>query len=149
MWLYPEARIGGSATFLTATDITWSGPCVDGKVSGIGTIELHTTLGLVHYEGGMRGGKANGHGTLTLFDGSSISGEFTDGGLDGAVVFISPKGMHYEGEWRNGSQEGYGTATMPNGIRYEGAWHRGMWHGIGTLESVPKVLYWIAKFSQH
>ena len=82
---------------------TWSGGCVDGKVSGTGRGVWHLPDGGQQVEeGSWRDGKSHGYGTLTLADGN-----------------------RYEGNWREDKPHGYGTFTLADGNRYEGQWHNG------------------------
>ena len=82
---------------------TWSGGCVDGKVSGKGRGVWHLPDGRQDvYEGGMRDGKNHGQGTFTWHDGD-----------------------RYEGEWRDDKPHGYGTLTLTNGESYGGQWQNG------------------------
>ena len=99
---------------------TWSGACVDGKVSGEGRGVWVLSDGRKQvYEGSMREGKHHGQGTLTF-----------------------ERGSRYEGEWRYDRPHGYGTYTAANGESYGGQWHNGCYedqkrkHAIATsLES--------------
>lgn len=64
-----------------------------------------------HYQGMFSGGQWNGNGILTMADGST-----------------------WEGEWTNGAfNDGFGINGTPDGSRYEGMMVGGTWHGMGTL----------------
>ena len=81
---------------------TWSGECVDGKVSGKGRGVWHLPDGGESvYEGSMRDGKQHGQGTSTSY------------------------GARSEGEWRDDKPHGHGTFTLPDGTRFEGEWRNG------------------------
>ena len=81
---------------------TWSGDCVDGKVSGEGRGVWHLPDGGQNvYEGSMRDGKRHGQGTCTFSNGA-----------------------RYEGEWRDDRPHGYGKVDY-DGARYEGEWQNG------------------------
>ena len=81
---------------------TWSGECVDGKVSGKGRGVWHLPDGGESvYEGSMRDGKKHGRGTFTSY------------------------GARSEGEWRDDKPHGHGTFTLPDGTRFEGEWRNG------------------------
>ena len=43
---------------------SWSGPCVDGRANGTGTLILTWRLGEERYVGAMRAGRANGQGSF-------------------------------------------------------------------------------------
>ncbi len=90
---------------------TWTGACIDGKVSGKG--RLNAARDRYIYEGDMRAGKPHGFGALTL-----------------------PGGFRYEGEWRDSMIHGRGSATYPDGSRYEGGFYDGLLHGRGTYFTV-------------
>ena len=82
---------------------TWSGACVDGKVSGEGRGVFHLPDDRKDvYEGRMRDGKKHGQG-----------------------IFTWAKGTRYEGEWRYNKPHGYGIYTDTAGDRFEGEWHNG------------------------
>ena len=81
-WIIAEnqpCQVGNSKPVPGET-FTWSGACVDGKVSGEGRGVWHLPDGRKSvYEGNMHYGKAHGYGTLN-----------------------HSNGKRYEGEWRNG-----------------------------------------------
>ncbi len=66
---------------------TWSGGCVDGKLSGKGrwVIQFHSGYQKV-YEGSMRAGKHHGQGTMTLSDGDRYVGEWRNGRFYNGVL---------------------------------------------------------------
>ena len=102
---------------------TWSGACVDGKVSGQGRGVWHLPDGRQSvYEGSVREGKEHGQGTLNHSHGSRYEGEWRNGKRHGYGTSTWPDGDRYEGEWRNGKRHGYGTYTWSDGDRYEGEW---------------------------
>ena len=72
--------------------VTWSGDCVDGKISGEGREVWSDPEGEWVYEGTMWAGKSHGWGTS-----------------------VGPDGTRYEGEWRDGYVHGRMTITDPNG----------------------------------
>ena len=95
-------------SFLESSTYTWSGDCVDGKVSGEGRGVWHMPDGRKGsiYEGSMREGKQHGQGTI-----------------------VFPSGNRYDGEWRYGRPHGYGTKTDADGDRFEGEWLNGCYGG--------------------
>ena len=85
------------------TTYTWSGGCVDGKLSGKGRLVLQfPDGGQTVYDGGMRAGKEHGQGTA-----------------------IMPGGGRYEGGWRDGKYHGWGSLTNPDGQGFEGKFQDG------------------------
>ncbi|MEA2728071.1 MAG: hypothetical protein QOF70_2546 [Acetobacteraceae bacterium] len=124
--------------FLKFFGVTWSGACVDGRVSGFGTLVDHKPDGDTIWQGTMQDGVREGHGVVTLPDGSSLSGDWRNGVLQDPIVLNSSKGMHYEGQSNNGVPEGEGTATWPSGARYDGHWQNGAKDGHGIMKYVSK-----------
>ena len=112
---------------------TWSGDCVDGKVSGDGrgVFHLPAVIGNFVYEGSMRDGKRHGQGTFTWPDGDRYEGEWRDNIKHGKGIKTWADGSRYEGEWRDDEWHGQGTFTWPNGDRYEGEWRDYEQHGQG------------------
>lgn len=88
--------------------VTWSGACVNGKVSGEGRIVWRHSGGVDVYEGEYRDGELNGHGIANWADGD-----------------------RYEGEWREDKPHGYGTLFAFEGSCYDGAWREGCFAGRG------------------
>jgi hypothetical protein len=138
--------------------ITWSGVCLDGRASGFGTLIFPSAQGVYRYEGGMLAGVMSGRGTLSLPDGSTVSGDwqngvdwrgtltlpdggtvsghYQNGSFDDQVVIFSSKGMHYKGQGQQGIPSGVGTASWPSGVRYEGHWLNGKESGSGVMNYV-------------
>ena len=112
---------------------TWSGDCVDGKVSGEGREVWRSSDGEIVYEGSMRDGKRNGQGTYTWPSGNRYEGEWRDGKRNGQGTYTWPSGNRYEGEWRDGKFHGQGTFTGANGDRYEGSMRADKRHGQGIF----------------
>lgn len=79
---------------------------------------------------------AQGHGTLTLRDGSKYVGEFLQGERHGNGVWFE-QGEHgetvYRGDWRNDMTSGWGRLTYADGRYYEGYWIDGLPHGRGEM----------------
>ena len=82
---------------------TWSGDCLDGKVSGEGRGAWHVPdVGEFIYEGTMRNGIQHGRGIFTWASGKRYEGEWRDGKPHGRGIYTLAEGGRYEGEWRNG-----------------------------------------------
>ena len=87
--------------------VSWSGPCVDGYAEGKGTLiwylrgERHST-----YQGEMKAGHYEGHGTQ-----------------------FWPDGTRYDGEWSNDRAEGKGTYQAASGEVCAGVWIDGCFQG--------------------
>ena len=118
-----------------ASTYTWSGDCVDGKVSGEGrgvwVWHLPKREEYI-YEGSMRDGKRHGQGTVTFSNGQRYEGEWRDDKEHGRGTYTFSQGDRYEGEWRDGKRHGRGTYTFSHGGRYEGEWRDDKRHGQGT-----------------
>ncbi len=85
------------------TTYTWSGGCVDGKLSGKGRLVLQfPDGGQTVYDGSMRAGKEHGQGTVVM-----------------------PGGGRYEGGWREGKYHGWGGLINPDGQGFEGKFQDG------------------------
>ena len=113
---------------------TWSGDCVDGKVSGEGREVWPSSDGEIVYEGSMRDGKRNGQGIVTGANGDRYEGEFRNSKLHGQRTFTGANGDRYEGEFRNSREYGQGIKTLPNGSRHEGESRDGdLYNGVSIL----------------
>jgi hypothetical protein len=96
--------------------ISWSGGCVDGKLSGRGL--------LISYENGK--------------EHSRYKGEMREGKSHGRGIGTDAEGARYEGDWRDGKIHGRGILTWANGSRYEGEFRNDKIHGRGILIEVDK-----------
>lgn len=118
--------------------ITWSGSCVNGKAEGTG---LEVDRCMVNgaweeerYEGEMKNGKQQGHGTLHYPDGSRFTGSFENNRrVVGALLY--PGGARYEGHFANDAFDGKGTFTYADGSYYAGEFRRGFPNGYGSLHA--------------
>lgn len=116
---------------------TWSGDCVDGKVSGEGRGVWVLSDGRKQdYEGSMRDGKKHGYGNLTFENGNRYEGEWRDSEEHGQGTYTAADGFRYEGEWRDGKPHGHATLAWPDGDRYEGEYRDGKKHG-----------HWVERFA--
>ena len=124
--LFPGSTLKETYTY------TWSGDCVDGKVSGEGRGVWHLPdRGEYIYEGSMRDGKWHGGGTWTFPDGSRYEGEHRDNNKHGRGTHTWADGDRYEGEWRDGKRTGQGIYTWANGGRKEGEWRdNSLYNGV-------------------
>ena len=113
----------------------WSGDCVDGYVSGTGTLDMQSLGKSDRYEGAMSKGKPEGSGIIKFSDGRTLSGEFHNGHVSGVADYVIPSGLHYKGEWSDGVEEGRGVAVFPSGNQYSGMWHNGQMDGYGVMTS--------------
>lgn len=121
VWNYGEAEL---------EPFTWSGACVDGKVSGNGRLAFLD--GDYVYEGTMSAGMIDGHGTIVSSDGHHYEGSWVDGEPHGRGNEVLPSGEQYEGEYQHGKRHGHGLYKTVSGDVFEGEWREGKPHGYGT-----------------
>lgn len=122
----------------------WTGPCVDGRAEGEGTLEWFLKgQRTVRYSGRMEGGRITGRGERTEYEtmwgpGQLIEYEIRYDGLwkdgvllEGTVTF--PDERQYRGTWKLGEWAS-GMLTMPGGWQWEGQWRAGRLTGEGTAK---------------
>jgi hypothetical protein len=85
------------------------------------------------YVGNFENGLPGGSGLMTLSDGTVLSGQWTQGHLNGTGEMRTPDGAKYCGDFVNDLPNGQGTFILPNGIQYSGEIKDGRFHGLGTL----------------
>ncbi|CAN5738113.1 hypothetical protein BH11PSE3_BH11PSE3_25080 [soil metagenome] len=114
--------------------IHWSGECPKGVAEGRGTAQwVLKGKNEENYDGDMRDGKMNGHGTLVFPNGLHYEGAFKDNDFDGRGKLTFSNGDVYEGEFAADDRSGQGTFTMTDGRRYVGEWKADMPDGQGVL----------------
>lgn len=143
--------------FAEGDDIVWSGACLNGIVSGQGTLTFLnksqpqvTITGMFangdlaagkasfawpdgsKYDGEQVGGKFNGRGVFISAQQDRLDGEWKDGALNGHAIVSWANGNRYEGGWLNGKAEGHGVEVWANGDRYDGEWDAGKARGHGV-----------------
>ncbi len=74
----------------------------------------------------------NGYASFTFDDGTSYTGNWSNGMLNGKGKCTYPNGNVYEGEWKNDQRYGQGKMMFSNGDMYEGKWKYGERNGQGT-----------------
>lgn len=122
----------------------WTGPCVDGRAEGEGTLEwFRDGKRVVRYSGRIEGGRITGRGERTEYEttwglGQLIKYEIRYDGLwkdgvllKGTVTF--PDERQYRGTWKLGEWAN-GMLTMPGGWQWEGQWHAGRLTGEGRAK---------------
>ncbi|XP_031505877.1 phosphatidylinositol 4-phosphate 5-kinase 1 [Nymphaea colorata] len=67
----------------------------------------------------LRIGLKEGHGLLTLADGSAYEGEFHNNKMEGYGHMTWSDGKEYEGFWKKDRMNGKGNFLWPDGRRYE------------------------------
>ena len=119
--------------------ITWSGECVDGYISGYGTVQWYKNGVASGTEiGEHKKGKLEGKGKIINSNEIDI-GEFKNDELNGQGTVTYKNGNKYVGEWKNGDKHGYGKMfykkkdKFAKGDKYEGMWAYSQYNGQGTL----------------
>lgn len=126
------AKIGWVHELYTLTAASWTGPVVDGKAEGAGTLYV-TLRGLdnkdykVQIQGEMLGGKLHGKVSAKTNDGDTFEGMYVNGQAEGKGVYkFADRGRIYDGEFRNNRPDGIGVYKDLNGkVIYEGQWVEG------------------------
>jgi hypothetical protein len=103
---------------------TWSGVCVDGKISGKGkltTINKKTNVTCEH-NGEWKAGFIAGHNIIDCSNGFHFEGDNTPAGgvAKGNGTFIFPNGHKYVGEFKSRTLHGQGTYTDASGNSMSG-----------------------------
>ncbi len=125
--------------------INWNGACVDGYIDGKGECKFlkdnvlsftyigDFSKGTIIYPltvlypdgtkffGELKEGKFF-QGDFTFLDGTTFSGNWIDGKLNGQGTSTSKNGTVYVGEWKDNKKNGKGTLTMADGSKYVGEW---------------------------
>jgi len=119
-------------------NITYTGWLKNGLPNGYGT-KVFTSGELAgdKYVGESVDGIANGKGKRYFHSGDTYEGDFRNGAMDGAGVYIAANNDKYIGEFANGYQTGQGTTYYNRddefkGDRYTGGWYNGTYSGKGT-----------------
>lgn len=126
--------LGGHAINAPATEELLRGGNYEGEFlfslrHGAGKQEFQDDV----YDGGWMWDKRHGAGTLTQSDGTTISGTWKAGLLDGHVSMKDRDGkIFFEGEFKDGKRHGIGRLDFPNGDRYDGGWKQGVLHDRGS-----------------
>ena len=93
--------------------IRWSGGCSEGKLSGMGVLEVFAgDKRTLWFEGTMRSGMAEGPGKVeaAVKDGTErYDGGFTNGFFEGYGAYELSDGSRYEGGFRNDRPNGFGV----------------------------------------
>ena len=78
------------------------------------TVTVKTKYGVVEK------GRGEGHGKITMRNGSVYTGEIVQNRQHGYGVITFASGASYEGMWEEGMKHGQGRLKSPNGIVLEG-----------------------------
>jgi hypothetical protein len=138
------------------TVYTWSGSCVEGYVSGEGTLQMSGVMqwqfkgtfkegrllnGTVtfpsgEYTGALKDNLAEGQGVYRYSSGIVVEGTFVAGRVNGEATMRYTDGSKYVGPLsRRNEPQGKGRKTYANGGIYEGEFVDGLEQGQGTMTS--------------
>ena len=92
--------------------------------------QVHSGL----YEGGFKGEKRDGRGTMYFSDCSIYVGGWKNNIKHGNGRLLTPKGEDYQGEWVKNLRHGWGSMRFQNGDFYRGQWEDGKMKGRGIME---------------
>lgn len=107
--------------FAEGVTFTWTGGSVSGKAHGKGVAKRFVNGELESsYEGEYRNGIREGHGKVTLSDGTIKEGNFENGQLMGYGTAIFQDGDEYRGNFINYCMHGEGTLRYGNGTVFDG-----------------------------
>ena len=107
--------------------VTWSGPCIDGRAEGVGSVQwLKAGTPSETDEGEWRDGRQVNKGKQSWATGR-YEGELADGEPNGHGILIVQE-LRYEGNFRNGKPNGVGTLTAGSGS-VQGTWKDGCLQG--------------------
>ncbi len=159
----------GWVSYFTLSSASWSGPVVDGKAEGKGTLtltvrdkdgkdwkywgEAEMVAGLldgkvtmkwshgVSYDGDYKAGKREGKGITKWSNGQIYEGDYKADQVEGKGIMKEANGRIYEGEWKAGQHDGKGVMKWPNGQTYNGDWKKDMMNGKGILKFPNGAIY--------
>ena len=104
---------------------SWSGACTNGRTNGAGILVWRWKGRQARYDGTMRDGKLDGHGTYFASNGLQYEGEWRDDQKNGTGTLNWPSGDSYEGSWHNDLPDGAGIFTQADGTVFNGIWRQG------------------------
>lgn len=116
-------------------NITWSGACVAGKISGPGilTVNFLQNNDICTQTGEFKEGLRDGQVKTTCTDGSAVEGLYKGGEMNGKGWRTGSEGDRWEGEFKNGELIGEGTHTLAKlaGYKYHGTFKNYKYDGQG------------------
>jgi hypothetical protein len=146
-----DAKTGCKIYNLVDTEhsASWSGACVDGKISGSGVM----TMNIVQVKasctetGEFKEGLKHGFVRSTCTDGSSLEGTFIKSMLIGKGLRIGPDGDRWDGEYKDGLLNGQGTHTLAKlpKYKYQGVFKDNKYNGQGE-QTFPNGEKRVGKF---
>lgn len=117
--------------------VRWLGSCVDGLISGQGTLTWTWQGGSEVIKAVYSQGRRAAQGyvestTIENGDTTSYKGFIVEGKKEGKGIQRYKSGAIYDGNWKAGMFSGTGTMTWPSKASYEGGWLDGKREGFGV-----------------
>ena len=113
----------------------FTGECIDGFISGTGTLKLLTNGKLVYKSEGQYSMGSMLFGTRQEANGDIWEGAYLNGYVSGLATVSYANGNKYVGEFKNGKYNGRGTLALNYGTKYVGEFKDGKYDGVGTYFS--------------
>ncbi len=133
-WLKDGECLLFNAEAKTGDSVSWTGTCVDGYASGLGTATFtqdgKTQSFTAHFARGMI---PDGNVVVQWGDGWRYEGGMVEGRFHGAGVLVTDSKDRFEGQWTGGKMTGFGILRRANGERYAGDWKDDKPNGAGEL----------------
>ncbi len=140
-------RIAWVSDSVTLVSASWTGPTVNSKAEGKGslTVTIRDQAGKENNgqaDAQMKAGLLNGKVSIQWSDKSSFDGLYKDGLREGKGIFKFSDGTLYEGDFKSDKCTGKGVMKFTNGEVYAGDFRDGKLNGYGVLKDPGgKVIY--------
>jgi len=134
-----SAQVGYVTRNFQLTEVSWSGPAVQGMAHGKGALKLslRSVDGRNQYtvegEAELAAGLMDGMATLKYSDGESYTGTYRAGLKDGKGRYTYADGDSYDGDWKENLKQGRGVLLTGEGDRYEGEFKDDQMSGKGVF----------------
>lgn len=134
-----KCKIAWVSDTVTNVSASWTGPVVNGKAEGKGTltVTIRDKDGNEYKgqaDGAMKAGKLDGKVSIKWTEGTSYNGDYKMGVYEGRGVLKAPDGRIYDGEWINNVKTGRGVMKWSDGAIYEGDWKNDARTGKGVFK---------------
>lgn len=160
-WLKDKDCLLFNAAAHPGDTVSWTGACVDGYASGLGTATFtHDgktqsfsaifARGVIpdgnvvtrwgngwSYQGATVGGRFHGYGILTTDANDRFEGQWIDGKLNGFGILRRANGERYAGDWKNDKPNGSGELRHPDGTLIAGTFLEGKLAQIADKPADP------------
>ena len=140
-WLKDGACLLFNADAHPGDTVNWTGDCVDGYASGLGTATFAHDGKTQSFSAVFARGMVPDGGVVTRWgDGWRYEGETVDGRFHGAGILTTATNDRFEGQWTLGKLNGFGILRRANGERYAGDWKDSKPNGAGELRHADGTL---------